>query len=40
MNSALQQANRALDQRDLQTAEDYMRRADREAATLEKFLGR
>jgi len=40
MNTALQQANRALDQRDLQTAEDYMRRADKEAATLEKFLGR
>jgi serine/threonine-protein kinase len=40
MNTALQQANRALEQRDLQTAEDYMRRADREAAILEKFLGR
>jgi serine/threonine-protein kinase len=33
-------ANRALAQQDLTSAEDYMHRAETEVATLEKFLGR
>ncbi|HTZ90224.1 MAG TPA: serine/threonine-protein kinase [Alloacidobacterium sp.] len=40
MNSYLSEANRALGQNDLQTANEYMDRADVEIANLEKFLGR
>ena len=40
MNGDLREANRALGQNDLQTANDYMDRADRETSTLESFLGR
>ena len=40
MNNDLGEANRALAQNDLQTANEYMERADREASTLELFLGR
>jgi hypothetical protein len=40
MNSYLNEANRALAQNDVQTANEYMDRADVEVANLEKFLGR
>jgi serine/threonine protein kinase len=40
MNSYLNEANRALSQNDVQTANEYMDRADVEVANLEKFLGR
>ncbi len=40
MNSFLGEANRALGQNDLQAANDYMDRADKEVTTLEQFLGR
>lgn len=38
MNTAMNEANRALSQNDLQTAGSYMDRADTEVSTLEKFL--
>ena len=38
MNSAMNEANRALGQNDLQAANSYMDRADQEVSTLEKFL--
>jgi len=38
MNSSMGEANRALGQNDLQAANDYMDRADKEVSTLEKFL--
>jgi serine/threonine-protein kinase len=40
MNSLLGEAHRALDANDLESANDYMNRADKEASTLESFLGR
>ena len=40
MQSDLREAQQYLNQNDLSTAGDYMDRADREIATLEKFLGR
>jgi serine/threonine-protein kinase len=40
MNSFLGEAKNALSQNDLQSANEYMDRADTEVATLEKFLGR
>jgi serine/threonine protein kinase len=40
MNNFLGEANRALSQNDLQAANDYMDRADKEVSTLETFLGR
>jgi serine/threonine-protein kinase len=40
MNAHLNEANRALDLNDLQAANDNMDRAERELATLQKFLGR
>ena len=40
MQSLMNEANRALGQNDLQTANDYMDRADAEIAKLEKFLGK
>lgn len=38
MNSSMSEASRALNQNDIQTASDYMDRADKEVTTLEKFL--
>lgn len=38
MNSSMSEANRALNQNDLQTADSYMDRAETEVSTLEKFL--
>ena len=38
MNSAMNEANAALGQNNLQAANDYMDRADKEVSTLEKFL--
>ncbi len=38
MNAAMNEANRALSQNDLQTADSYMDRADTEVSGLEKFL--
>ena len=40
MNSSLREANRALGQNDLHAADEYLDRADKEASTLESFLGR
>jgi len=40
MNGDLSEANRALNQEDPRTANDYMDRADKEASALESFLGR
>jgi serine/threonine protein kinase len=40
MQNALNEADRAIAQRDLETANSYLDRAERETATLEKFLGR
>ncbi len=40
LNSDLNESNTALNQNDLAPADGYMDRADRELATLEKFLGR
>ncbi len=40
MNSYLSEANRALGQNDVQSANEYMDRAEVEVANLEKFLGR
>ncbi|HEY1987367.1 MAG TPA: serine/threonine-protein kinase [Terracidiphilus sp.] len=40
MQNALNEANRAIAGRDLETANTYLDRADHEIATLEKFLGR
>ena len=40
MNSDLGEANRALGQKDLETANDYLERADKEISKLESFLGK
>ena len=40
MDNFLQEAGQAISQQDLQTANDYMDRADKQIATLESFLGR
>ena len=40
MNAYLNEANAALSQNDLQTANDNMDRAEKELATLNTFLGR
>jgi serine/threonine-protein kinase len=40
LHQQLDAAHRALAQNDLETANDYMSRADAETARLEKFLGR
>jgi eukaryotic-like serine/threonine-protein kinase len=40
MNADLTEANHSLDQNDLQSAKEYMQRADHEISTLESFLGR
>jgi serine/threonine-protein kinase len=40
MHNDMNEANSALARNDLETANDYMDRADREIAILEKFLGR
>ncbi|HEX3435862.1 MAG TPA: serine/threonine-protein kinase [Pseudacidobacterium sp.] len=40
MNSSMSEANRALEQNNLQTANEYMDRAEKDLATLESFLGR
>jgi serine/threonine-protein kinase len=40
LNNDMSQSNVALSQNDLATADEYMDRADKELATLEKFLGR
>lgn len=40
MDNFLGEANRALNQNDLQTAKDYLGRADKEVSKLESFLGR
>ena len=40
MNSYLGEADRALGQNDLETAKDYMEKADRELSKLEGFLGK
>jgi tRNA A-37 threonylcarbamoyl transferase component Bud32 len=40
LNSDMREAQAALGQNDLKTAGEYLDRADRETATLEKFLGR
>jgi serine/threonine-protein kinase len=40
MHNDMNQANSALARNDLESASDYMERANREIATLEKFLGR
>lgn len=40
LNNDLSEASNAISQNDLTSAEQYMDRADRELATLEKFLGR
>jgi len=40
MNSDLREAQTALNQNDLQAANEYLDRADKETAKLESFLGR
>lgn len=40
MHNDMNQADAAMARNDLEAANDYMVRADREIATLEKFLGR
>ena len=40
LTNFLGEAKRALGQNDLETADEYLDRADKEASTLEKFLGR
>ena len=40
LHHQLDQARQALAQRDLETANDYMGRADADTALLDKFLGR
>jgi predicted translin family RNA/ssDNA-binding protein len=40
MNNYLGEANRALGQKDLETANDYLERADKEISKLESFLGK
>ena len=40
MNNYLGEANRALVQKDLETANDYLDRADKELSKLESFLGK
>ena len=40
LHNHLDEANRAIAARDIQAANEYMDRAENEAATLEKFLGR
>lgn len=40
LHHQLDEAQKALGQRDLDTANDYMNRADAETSRLEKFLGR
>jgi serine/threonine-protein kinase len=40
MKSDMREADQAISQHDLQAADEYMERADREVGTLEKFLGR
>ena len=40
LSNDLREAHAALSQNDLETAEQYMARADKETATLEAFLGR
>jgi serine/threonine-protein kinase len=40
MQNLLNEADRAVSQKDLQAANEYMDRADHEISTLEKFLGR
>ena len=40
LNNDLREAHAALSQNDLENAEQYMARADKETATLEAFLGR
>jgi serine/threonine-protein kinase len=40
MNSDLREAQSALNEKDLETANQYLDRADKEAKTLESFLGR
>ena len=40
LNNFMREADRALNQHDLQAANEYMDRADREISTLESFLGR
>jgi ribosomal protein S20 len=39
MKSDMREADQAISQHDLQAADEYMERADREVGTLEKFLG-
>jgi serine/threonine-protein kinase len=40
MNNDLREAQTALNEKDLETANDYLDRAGKEANTLESFLGR
>jgi serine/threonine-protein kinase len=40
LNNDMSESNLALSQSDVETADTYMDRADKELATLEKFLGR
>jgi serine/threonine-protein kinase len=40
MNSLIAEANHALSENDLETANQYMDRAEKEVGTLESFLGR
>ena len=40
LNSDMREAQAALGQNDLKTADEYISRADKETVTLEKFLGR
>ncbi len=40
LHQQLNEVRRALNERDLETANDYMNRAEEETARLEKFLGR
>jgi serine/threonine-protein kinase len=40
LNNNLREAQSAIAQNDLQTADEYMERADKDTSTLEKFLGR
>jgi serine/threonine-protein kinase len=40
LSNNLRQAQAAIAQNDLQAADEYMERADKDTSTLEKFLGR
>jgi len=40
LHHQLDEAHKALAEKDLDTANEYMNRADNETAVLEKFLGR